>query len=265
MQRNSGKTTPRILTIARDLKRRKARERADLFVAEGVRVVEELLRARVPMRGALVTATLTETTRGAALASALASALATHGVECTTVDDDDFRSAAATENPQGVLAIGEVPRVSFASAGARALARVLVLDAIQDPGNVGTMIRTAAALGIDTVVALPGTADPWNAKVVRGGAGGHFHVNVMHAELDELLHTLKAHAVPLWAADAGGRSVGELRAPASLALAIGNEGAGLTAGVRSAATELVSLPMSRGVESLNAAVAAGILLYALRP
>lgn len=255
------KDSPRILTLARDLKRRKARERADLFVVEGVRAVEELVRARLTMRGALVTDALGGTPRGAELAAALAKL----GVECVVVDDEAFCSAAGTENPQGVLAIAEVPDVALGAVAPRSLARVLVLDAIQDPGNVGTLIRTAAALGVGAVVALPGTADPWNAKVVRGAAGGHFHVTVTRAELPELLDVLRAHDVPLWGADAGGRNIAVGAAPARVALAVGNEGAGLSPAVRAAAVELVALPMAQGVESLNVGVAAGILLFALRP
>jgi TrmH family RNA methyltransferase len=260
MTRRKGAGTNRLLTLARDLKRRKARERATLFVAEGVRAVEELTRSRTPVQGALVTRGILSDTRGAAAAEALRRA----GVECVTVSDDEFKSAAGTQSPQGILAIAEVPGGSVGALNPAELARTLVLDAIQDPGNVGTMIRAAAALGVRTVVALPGTADVWNAKVVRSAAGGHFHLTVLHAELDELLAALRHASVPLWGADASGRPVDAVKAPPALALAMGNEGAGLTPDVRGAVSDLVALPMTPGVESLNVAVAAGILLYALR-
>jgi len=259
MHRKQGNPPGRVLSLARDLTRRKARERASLFVAEGVRTVEELVRSGVPIRGALVTQQLLDGPRG----NAIVASLEGRGAECTTVTDEEFRSAAGTENPQGVLAIAEVPARAIGSLGAADLARVLVLDAIQDPGNVGTLIRTAAALGARTVIALPGTVDPWNAKVVRGAAGGHFHVTVIMATLPEVLDLLTRANVPLWGADAGGRAVADLRAPQALALAVGNEGAGLSPAVRAAASEIVSLPMAHGVESLNVAVAAGVLLYAL--
>ena len=259
MHQKQGKSPAGLLTLARDLKRRKARERSTLFVAEGIRAVEELLRAAVPITGALTTELLLEQPRG----SALIAALRARGVDCATVSEADFASAAGTEHPQGILAIAEAPERALAALSAADLTRVLVLDAIQDPGNVGTLIRTAAALGVRTVVALPGTADIWNAKVVRGAAGGHFHLIVMHADLPELLDTLRGAAVPLWGADAGGRPVADVSAPQSLALAVGNEGAGLSAAVRAATSEIVSLPMTPGVESLNVGVAAGVLLYAL--
>jgi len=249
----------RLLTLARDLKRRKARERNARFVAEGVRAVEELVRSGLPIRGALATDELGGSARGAALIQALANV----GVQPATVSETDFRSAAGTDSPQGVLAIADVPDRPIGSLGTADLGRVLVLDAIQDPGNVGSMIRTAAAMGVRTVVALPGTADPWNAKVVRSAAGGHFHINVIRADLSDLEAALAAAGVPLWGADASGQPVSSVAAPARLALALGNEGGGLTAGVRGAVDQLVALPMTPGVESLNVGVAAGILLYAL--
>jgi TrmH family RNA methyltransferase len=139
-----------------------------------------------------------------------------------------------------------------------------VLDAIQDPGNAGTLVRTAAALGATAVVALPGTADIWNAKSVRSGVGAHFRVAAMHASPEELTSYLAAEHIALWGADAGGELVNSLSAPPRLALAVGNEGAGLSAGIRSASEKIVGLPMSAEVESLNVSVAAGIMLWALR-
>ena len=261
MHRNQVNESARLLTLARDLKRRKARERNALFVAEGVRAVEELARSGVPVRGVLVTEGLAGDARGAAVAELLAD----RGAPIATVSDAEFDSAAGTDTPQGILAIGEIPLRPLAGVDKAQLMRTLVLDGVQDPGNVGTLIRTAAALGVRTVIALPGTADLWNAKVVRGAVGGHFHITVTTATLDELVTALDAANVPLWGADAGGRSVDDVQAPPTLALVVGNEGAGLSPAVRAAAAELVSLPMTSGVESLNVGVAAGILLYALRP
>jgi TrmH family RNA methyltransferase len=250
-----------LLTLARDLKRRKARERTDHFVSEGLRAVGELAASGITVQGVICTTSGAASPRAAALIKTLAG----RGVPVVRASDADFASAAGTGSPQGILAIAAVPRRDIAALGAADLARVLVLDAIQDPGNVGALIRTAAALGVRTVVALPGTADPWNAKVVRSAAGGHFHVIVTQADPATLFAALSRARTPLWGADARGRPLGEMTATASLALALGNEGAGLTPDVRGAAAELVALPMTDGVESLNVAVAAGILLYALRP
>jgi TrmH family RNA methyltransferase len=142
---------------------------------------------------------------------------------------------------------------------------VLVLDAIQDPGNVGTLVRTAAGLGATATVALTGTVDLWNAKVVRSAMGAHFFHPALHCTWDELRLFLHDAGMPLWGADARGTPAARGLAPRRLALAVGNEGNGLSADVRAAASQLVALPLAEPVESLNVAVAAGILLYELRP
>ncbi len=249
-----------LLTLARDLKRRKARERRSQFVAEGVRTVEELLRSPLAVRGVLRTAALAENPRGASLLDSLAG----RNLEVVEVDEKDFLSAADTEHPQGILAVADVPQRTLASLTLTDTARILVLDAIQDPGNAGTLVRTAAALGAAAVIALPGTADLWNAKAVRSGVGAHFRIPLVHAQPEELTAFLAGNHLPLWGADAGGDSLDAATAPRRLALAVGNEGAGLTAAIRAAAEKVVALPMATGVESLNVSVAAGIMLWALR-
>ena len=250
----------KLLTLARDLRRRKARERQGLFVAEGVRVVEELARSGVSVRGALATAEAAGSPR---VAAALA-AIRARGGEVHEVGPAEFTSAADTDSPQGVLAIGEVPGEILQGFTIGDADRLLVLDGVQDPGNAGTIVRTAAALGAAATIALPGTVDLWNAKVVRSAMGAHFHRPTLSCTWDELDAFRRQHAVALWAADAGGTAVGAAPPPARLALVVGNEGAGLSAATRDRADLLVSLPIAPDVESLNVAVAAGILLFALR-
>lgn len=248
-----------LLTLARDLKRRKARERRTLFVAEGVRSVEELLASDLVVRGALVTAALSKTERGAALRLRIDQL----GIVCEEVGDDDFDSAADTDQPQGVLVIAEIPQRA-ASWNQTGPLRVLVLDAIQDPGNVGTLIRTAAALGA-VVIALPGTADIWSAKAIRSAVGAQLRIPVIVTDVDAMLHMFAASQVTLWSTAADGDSISIAQPPERLAIAMGNEGAGVSAAVRAASQRVVSLPMHAGVESLNVAVAAGITLFALQP
>lgn len=251
----------RLLTLARDLGRRKARERQGRFVAEGVRTVEELLRSPLAITGALVAPQLQEAPRGARLLAALR----TRGVHVEEVSEREFASAAQTDSPQGVLAVGEIPTRALPVPTAAEPMRLLVLDALQDPGNVGTIIRTAAALGVRATVALPGTVDLWNAKVVRAAMGAQFHHDAFHCTGDELRSFLATHEVALWGADAHGAPVGAVPAPERLALAVGNEGAGLGDELRTRLDHVVSIPITDRVESLNVAVATGILLHALRP
>lgn len=250
----------KLLTLARDLRRRKARERQGLFVAEGVRTVEELLRSPVPVRGLLVSPALALAPRGPAL---LAEA-ARLGVAVAEVGEADFASAADTESPQGVLAVATIPDCSLAGIPEKSRIRLVVLDAVQDPGNVGTILRTAAALGASAVIALPGTVDLWNAKVVRSAMGASFRLPTVSATTESLAAFLSGRRIALWAADAHGRPLEELGQPDALAIAVGNEGAGLTPGVRERADQLVAIPIAADVESLNVAVATGILLHSLR-
>lgn len=258
----------KLLTLARDLKRRRARERARLFVAEGVRGVEELLASPLRVRGVLVAPQLDDAPRGAALHEAARRAAVERDVELAEVNELEFRSAAETESPQGVLAVGEIPDRSFENVPAAGPLRLLVLDGVQDPGNVGTILRTAAALGVTATVALPGTVDLWNAKVVRGAMGAHFHHHAFHAPVDALERYLDSTGATLWATDASGAPLDVVCAeggglPEQLAVVVGNEGAGVSAVLAHRAARMVAIPV-RTVESLNVAVATGIILYVVR-
>jgi TrmH family RNA methyltransferase len=250
----------KLLTLARDLRRRKARENQRLFAAEGVRAVEELLRSGLRVRGVLIAPQLSDAPRGAALISTLRTA----GVEIAEVPPLEFASAAETESPQGVLAIAEIPEQPLETLAMGERARIVVLDAVQDPGNVGTILRTAAALGATAALALPGTVDLWNAKVVRSAMGASFHFPVLSTTWDELDLFRQRNAVALWGADAGGAALDTLHPPFRLALVVGNEGAGLSPDARQRIDTLAALPIGSVVESLNVAVATGIFLYQLR-
>ena len=228
-------------------------------MVEGIRAVEELLRSKLSITGLLVAPRLIDSPRGVALIEGAR----TRGIEVSEVDEKEFRSAAETESPQGIVAIARIPQRSLDDLETSGAFRLLVLDAVQDPGNVGTIIRTTAAMGASATVALPGTVDVWNAKVVRSAMGAHFHHPAFHASWQEVQAFLNRTSTPLWAADAGGEPLPD-RAPERLALAVGNEGAGLSPAVRAAAERIVSLPIAPMVESLNVAVATGILLHELR-
>jgi TrmH family RNA methyltransferase len=250
----------KLLTLARDLQRRKARERQGLFVAEGIRTVEELLRSPLVIRGALISPALESTPRGVALHALMAE----RGVEILEVLDRQLETTSDTEAHQGVLAIASVPMNELWDLPNADSLRLLVLDAIQDPGNAGTIIRTAAALGVTATFSLPGTVDLWNAKVVRSGMGAHFHHPCLSGTWEEFDAFRLRRGFSVWAADAHGDVVDGLESPRRLALLVGNEGGGLSADARARADRLVALSIAPQVESLNVAVATGILLYELR-
>ena len=249
----------KLLTLARDLQRRRARERQRLFVAEGVRSVEELLRSDLPVQGAIVSPTLATSPRG----DVLRASLAARNVPILEVDGHDFATAASTESPQGVLAIAKIPERQLASLVLPPVARLLLLDGVQDPGNVGTLVRTAAAFGVAATLAMPGTVDLWNGKVVRSAMGALFHHPVLTCTWHELDGFLSAHPVTVWGAEADGEPLEQLRPPFPLAMAIavGNEGAGLSPAAAQRVARRVAIRTRPDVESLNVAVAAGILLH----
>lgn len=251
----------KILSLARDLRRRKARERRGLFVAEGVRAVEELVASGLELRGALVAANDTLDPR----ALAVHRLLRARGVPVDEVSAADFRSAAETDAPQGVLAIAAVPHRGLDDVLLSATGCILLLDGVQDPGNVGTIVRTAAAFEAAATLALPGTVDLWNAKVVRSAMGALFNHPALSCTWDAFDAFRTRHALALWGADVRGTALGPRAAarPARIALVVGNEGAGLSPEAHARVDRLVALPITGRVESLNAAVAAGILLYEL--
>ncbi len=173
-----------------------------------------------------------------------------------------FASAVETESPQGIAALVEPPRFSLQDALAGRNPLVVVAAGLQDPGNLGTLIRSAEAFGASGLIALPGTVSVWNAKALRASAGSAFRVPVVYEKSSRAFEAFAAHRIPVLAAvqsDGVPCSQANLAGPAAIIL--GNEGSGLSAELLEQAQARISVPMPGAVESLNAAVAASILLY----
>lgn len=243
------------------LHRRRTREREGLFLLEGVRAAEAALEAGAEVRFVLRAPRLDRTAEGRRLSERLDDS----GLDLVDVGDDDLARVADTGTPQGVALVCVEPGWALdalePAGGGRP--RILLLDAIQDPGNAGTLVRTAAGFGIDGVVALDGTVDPWGTKAVRASAGAVCDVRVARADWAEAGAWLSSRGLQLLAAESAGEDVGTVRPEPGWALAVGNEGAGLRGDLRRRADRTVRVPMRGDVESLNAAVAGSILLYAL--
>jgi TrmH family RNA methyltransferase len=179
-----------------------------------------------------------------------------------TVSADAFDHACATESPQGIAALVETPRWSFDSLLRTENQRLVVLAGLQDPGNVGTIIRTAEAFAATGILLTPGSVHPWNQKVLRASAGSSFRLPVVPLETIELLRRLQDERIPLYACAAlNGDSIFEANLSGPLAFVIGNEGSGIPDDVLQFCSSSLHIPCPGPVESLNAGVAAAILLY----
>jgi len=177
-----------------------------------------------------------------------------------------FASAVETESPQGIAAVVETPHFSLAEVLAGAQPLIVIAAALQDPGNFGTLVRSAEAFGATGVIALPGTVSIWNAKALRASAGSAFRVPVVAEKAGPALAALADRNIPVLAtvphavdSDAVACSEVDLTGPG--ALLIGNEGAGLSGELLERAENRIYIPTPGPVESLNAAVAASVLLY----
>ena len=237
------------------LRRRRTREREGLFLVEGIRSTDEALTAGVQVSFAMVSPRLVELAGGAALRERLVHAR----VDTIEVTDAEFAALSDTDSPQGVLVVCPESSTDIADLPPGPL---LVLDGVQDPGNVGTLIRAAAAFGVAGVIVLDGTVDPYSPKAVRAAAGAVFRTRVLLASWGEIEARLRTRG-PLLMADMGGSDVASLMHTGEWMLVVGSEGAGPRAAVRDAAAEVVRVPMPGGGESLNAGVAGAILLYVL--
>jgi TrmH family RNA methyltransferase len=185
------------------------------------------------------------------------------GIEATVVPDALLRSVSGTETSPGVIALIK-PREWTAEHLFQGVPLVVVLDQLQDPGNVGTIVRTAEAFGATGAIFVKGTASPYNSKTLRASAGSLFRVPVIAGvDAEAARATLRERGVELLAGvrpvDIGARALSSVDLARACALAIGNEARGVSEALRQDAT-MVSIA-TVGVESLNAAVAAGILLY----
>lgn len=239
------------------LRHRKTREREGLVLVEGIRSVREALEAGAETVFAVVSPRLETLSWGASLLASLSRSVG----DLERVDDAELSSLADTEHPQGVLLVCRQPEP--ASGELDGAGRYLVVDAVQDPGNVGTLVRAATAFAVDGILALDGTADPWGPKAVRASAGMVFRTPVRQVGAESAVELLRAASVPLLVADAGGRDVAADPPPPAWALAVGNEGSGPREVLREAAARQIRIPMPGPAESLNAGVAGALLLYAL--
>jgi TrmH family RNA methyltransferase len=239
------------------LRKRSTREREGLFLVEGLRGAREALDKEAEIRFAVCSQRVRANQDGPTLLEALDRA----EVEVSWTDDRELDALSDTESPQGVLLVCREPAWKLEDLDTAA--GVLVLDGLQDPGNVGTLVRAASAFGLGGVVALEGTVDPWNPKVVRAAAGAVFSIPVLVIPFAEVQRWLEVADTDLVVSEPSAPDVASYRPAGRWALAVGNEGAGVRPSVARAARARVGVPMSGDAESLNAGVAGAILMYVL--
>ncbi len=244
---------PKLKLVRALLGRAKERREAGAFVAEGVRLVEEAANSHWEFRFALYDSTLSE--RGLSLVKTLQS----RGVECEAVTPELMKSLSETETPQGILAV--LPFTDLPIPDSQTF--ILIPDQIRDPGNLGTLIRSAAAAGVQAVLLPPETTDAFAPKVVRAGMGAHFRLPIRAMSWEEIKRFSESanQRVNVYLADMDGISCWETDLRGPLMLIVGSEADGASESARKLATQKISIPMSGKVESLNAGVAGSVLMF----
>jgi len=245
---------PKIQLVRDLLASRKSREEQNSCVIEGVRLAEEAVKAGVVVQMVIYSESCSA--RGLELVATLNAS----SVSLIKVPDDLMAKISATETDQGLLLVVE-PIINALPAQ---LDFVLILDEIKDPGNMGTILRTAAAAGVQLVITTPGCVDVYSPKVLRAGMGAHFTLPILTQTWDEIVNFW--HAQPgspgLYLAESSqGKKIWDIDLTRSMGIIVGGEANGASEEAKKYATEFVTIPMPGKSESLNAAIAAGIFLF----
>lgn len=236
------------IKLVRSLQRREGRDLERAFILEGRRAIADARDAGITPIVVLVD----ETTTAAQLA------FLPNSVEVRRVATRLFRSLANTQHPQGLLAVVPIPRID----PPRTLTPLtLIVDGVRDPGNLGTLLRSAAAAGADRAVLLPTTVDAFNPKVVRAGMGAHVRLAIARADADVVLDLARERdVVALLTAD-GDEAIDEVDWTRPAAIVVGGEAFGPSRVGETIKTVRVRIPLTNGIESLNAGVAGSIALF----
>jgi TrmH family RNA methyltransferase len=233
------------------LGRAKERREAGAFVVEGVRLVEEAFNNHWEFQFALYDETVSE--RGRSQVEGLRS----RGVDVEIVSESLMKTLSETESPQGLLGVLEFTHLPMPESPNF----ILIPDQIRDPGNLGTLLRSAAATGVQAVLIPPETTDAFAPKVVRSGMGAHFRLPIHSMTWEEIGQVSESAHLQMYIADMNGPSCWETDLHQPLALIVGGEAEGASEAARKLANRQISIPMMGKVESLNAGVAGSVLMF----
>lgn len=232
---------------------KKGRKQQQKFLIEGPHLIEEALKENETVLEIIIVDS-----------QSLPKNWGEKQIPVRVVTNQVFKVLSETENSQGVIAVCR--KRTFSESFRREPGKYLLIDSVQDPGNVGTIIRTADSAGFDAVILGKGTVDPFNSKVIRATQGSLFHIPIIERRLEGVIDELKQNDVTIYGTALRGaedyRHVSGTNR--SFALLIGNEGQGVAEHLLERCDRKLSIPVYGKAESLNVAVAAGILMYALR-
>ncbi len=233
----------------RKLLTKKEREKTGTYLVEGYHLVEEALKYKEEVLEIISSV-------------AIPSTWDIKGVSITKITDEISKYISATETPQGIFAVCRKREVHLNTLSGK---QFLLIDAVQDPGNIGTMVRTADAAGIDVVILGKGCVDLYNRKVIRSAQGSHFHIAIISGDLLFWIEKLQAEKVPIYGtALENGTVFKKVEPKKSFALIVGNEGEGVSDHLLQSTEKNLFIPIYGQSESLNVAIATGILLYHLQ-
>lgn len=228
---------------------KKERDKTGTFLVEGFHLVEEALKS-----GRISHIIIQEGVE-------IPNCWQVDSIPITMVTEEIIKQLSDTETPQGIVAVCHQTKSPDSIEGST----FLLIDSLQDPGNLGTIIRTADAAGIDGIVVGKGSVDIYNPKVIRSAQGSHFHIPIIRGDLNEWIPKLREKNIPVYGTTLENGKVYKLISPGnSFALLVGNEGNGVQKSLLSMTDENLYIPIYGKSESLNVAVAAGILLYYLK-
>ncbi len=228
---------------------KKERDNSGTFLVEGFHLVEEALKQTESVVEIIVSDK-----------TGLPPRWDSGEIPVTIVTEEISNSLSDTEAPQGIYAVCRQVQLEVPNAKT-----YLLIDAVQDPGNLGTMIRTADAAGIEAVVVGKGSVDVYNSKVLRSAQGSHFHLPILRGDLNDWVEKLKAKNISVYGTALEGASAyTDISTDDSFALLVGNEGSGVNKELLGKTTANLYIPIYGKSESLNVAVATGILLYFLK-
>jgi TrmH family RNA methyltransferase len=261
MIRVTGSQNP-VMKEVRSLRSKSSREEKALYFIEGTRFVEEAVKEYLKGTAEIKYIVVSDSFAASADAAALTGPCEKRGLRVYNIPDTLFESISDTMNPQGILAVLGLHKMHLEYPEALG-GLVVILDGIRDPGNMGTIIRTADAAGCAAVIIPEGCVDLFNPKVLRSTMGSVYHLPILHCgSISEAISFLRGKGFTVYASHLDGAvNIYDADMSGDTALIIGSEADGISAEAQNYADALVKIPMAGKAESLNASVAAGIMIF----